>query len=127
MNISRNICSMSQAVSILSAGIEHKTLYYWMQKKDGAVGIVFREHLSEFKKECAALYPAYTIADLLGIVGDGVALYKEKGAYCCSVHKSQYPLPDIREGFEFFIVKSDTSGAEALAAMLIILRKNGMV
>lgn len=125
MNISKQLCTMSQAINIFNAGIERKTMWYWMKKKDGAIGVVFRDHLADFKSEAEAVYPAYGVSHLMELMGDSVSLWKDKGQYCCAVHHSAYPLPDIKPG-EFFTLKSEVSFAEAAAAMLITLRKNGL-
>lgn len=127
MNILKQVCTYNQAVSLLAAGIEHHTTWYWMKKKTGAIGLCIRDHLKELQHEAEAVYPAYSVAELLEVMGDHVAVFKEKGNYSCSVHKSNYAVPDIKGGFEFFIVKSDKSAAEAVAAMFIILRKYGLI
>lgn len=123
MTVSSSVCTYEQSVSILVAGIEKKTLWYWCKLKDGTTKLAPKEYLKQAAEQSTAIYPAYTGAELLEILPDQVCIYKDKGCYCCSVHKLRFPLPNMGEG-EFFIIKSEHSMANALAAMIVYLRKH---
>jgi len=123
MTVSSQICTFEQSVSILIAGIERKTTYYWCKFPDNTRKIVRKEDIADPSLKGCELYPAYTAAELLEIMPDQVCIYKDKGEYCCSVHKLRFPLPNM-EGGEFFMIKSEHSTANALAAMLVYLRKH---
>lgn len=125
MSISNEVCTYEQAAKMFIAGIERKTMYYWLQKKNGQRGIALKKDLANFKDEAECCYPAYTAAELFELLPDQVCVYKDKGEYCASVHKLRFPLPDMGDG-EFFIIKSGVSMANALAAMFVYLKGQGL-
>lgn len=125
MSISNEVCTYEQACKMFIAGIERKTMYYWLQKKNGQRGIALQKDLQALKDDAESCYPAYTCAELFELLPDQVCIYKDKGEYCASVHKLRFPLPDMGEG-EFFIIKSGVSMANALAALFVYLKGQGL-
>jgi len=126
MSVSNEVCTFEQARNMFMAGIERKTTFYWVRKKNGDQGIIWQHDLKAMAPEADAVFPAYTAAELLEILPDQVCIYKDKGEYCASVHKLRFPLPDMGEG-EFFIIKSGVSVANALAAMYVYLKGHQLV
>lgn len=121
----KHISSFEQSKRLNELGIGRNTMFYWefIQGNKDLKLYAYLENVPELEVR----YPAFMIQDMLEILGPHVAMWKEDKIFCCSVNKHNYPLPQIKEGNSFFIIKSDSHMAEALAAMCIVLAENGMI
>lgn len=70
-------------------------------------------------------YHAYSVAEL-GVILQDMPMINQHGKFEIKAHKSVFPFPQIKEGFEWFVVRGDTE-AEARAAMLIYLLEQGLI
>lgn len=129
MKIQDQVCTIEQAKRFKELGIAQESLFYfnWLiTGHEHGIPIQFgkimeSEYLSNWQQ-----ISAFTVAELGIMLPENVSCFRSDGKFEINVHKGLYPMPQIQDGFNYFVVKGDTE-AEARAAMLIFLMKERLV
>lgn len=135
MKIENQVCTFEQAERLNQLGVKESSLWFWQSMKEPVIEGCSKRRIELYanvghpisKSIVDKQYAAYTVAELGMMLPPKIASLRDENGWVCQAHKDQYPFPQIKEGFNFFIVRSDASEAEARAAMLIYLLENNLI
>jgi hypothetical protein len=118
ITIDEQLCPLSQAKRLKRLGVSQDAYFqHWFVKGKYVGSDWYGSHgVGAFSESFAA----YSVAELGIMLPDNIEMFKRYGKHELSVMKNLYPMPQIKEGFNWFTVKGDTE-AEARAEMLISL------
>jgi hypothetical protein len=122
MTIQQQVCTLGQAKRLKELGVTDETNQFYFINGHIAWGLDLVSQIAAGNE----FYPAFTVAELGVMLPENINCFKSNGKFEVSAHKWQYPVKQIQEGFNFFVVKGDTE-AECKSAMLITLLKQNLI
>jgi hypothetical protein len=128
MTIQQQVCTLEQAKRLSQLGIRQGLSVFFYDTYVDNQRLVMNStpedgYLPDPDNTC---FSAFTVAELGVMLPENINCFKSNGKFEVSAHKWQYPVKQIQEGFNFFVVKGDTE-AECKSAMLITLLKQNLI